>query len=119
MTSHLKFSAGVADLIDVGQRPSVVRRPGLRQAELLDLLKLHLSNQTRRADERQASWITLGRNAAHSFVSHPSFLSLSTDRRRKNNSCADALTLLRTERNGLFRLSPHNVDNCTKKKKEP
>lgn len=40
---HLKFSAGVADLIDVGQRASVVLRPGLRQAKLLDLLELHLS----------------------------------------------------------------------------
>lgn len=43
MMSHLKISAGVADLIDVGQRPSVVWRPRLRQTKLLDLLKLHLS----------------------------------------------------------------------------
>lgn len=42
MTSHLKLGAGFANLVDVGQRASVVRRPRLRQAELLDLLKLHL-----------------------------------------------------------------------------
>lgn len=41
-SSHLKFSAGVADLIDVGQRASVVLCPWLRQAKLLDLLKLDL-----------------------------------------------------------------------------
>lgn len=41
--SHLKFSAVVADLIDIGQRASIVLRPWLRwQTKLLDLLKLHL-----------------------------------------------------------------------------
>lgn len=42
MSSHLKFGAGVADLVDVGQRTSVVRCTSLRQTELLNLLKLHL-----------------------------------------------------------------------------
>lgn len=42
MSSHLKLGAGVADLVDIGQRTSVVRCPSLRQTELLNLLKLHL-----------------------------------------------------------------------------
>lgn len=42
MSSHLKLSAGVADLVDIGQRTSVVRCASLRQTELLNLLKLHL-----------------------------------------------------------------------------
>lgn len=39
--THLKL-VGFSDLVDVGQRASVVRRPRLRQAQLLDLLELHL-----------------------------------------------------------------------------
>lgn len=47
MKPHLKFSVAIADLVDVGQRASVVLRPGLRrQAKLLDLLKLHLPVRT-------------------------------------------------------------------------
>lgn len=42
MSSHLKLGAGVADLVDIGQRTSVVRCASLRQTELLNLLKLHL-----------------------------------------------------------------------------
>lgn len=41
MKTHLEFSGGVANLIDVRQR-AIVLRPGLSQAKLLDLLKLHL-----------------------------------------------------------------------------
>lgn len=41
-TSHLKLGASFADLVNVWQRASVVWRPRLGQAELLDLLKLHL-----------------------------------------------------------------------------
>lgn len=61
MRSHLKFSAGVADLIDVGQRASVVLRPGLRQTKLLDLLKLHLSvKRTTRTNTRLSGFMNYG-----------------------------------------------------------
>lgn len=43
--SHLKLGASFANLVNVGQRASVVRRPRLGQAELLDLLKLHLPSK--------------------------------------------------------------------------
>jgi len=48
MSPHLEFRAGVADLIDVRKRASVVLSPRLRQTKLLDLLKLHLSVEQRR-----------------------------------------------------------------------
>lgn len=61
MRSHLKFSAGVADLIDVGQRASVVLRPSLRQTKLLDLLKLHLSvKRTTRTNTRLSGFMNYG-----------------------------------------------------------
>lgn len=52
--SHLEFRAGVADLVDVGQRASVVRSPRLSQAKLLDLLKLHLPVKHTRSHDLQA-----------------------------------------------------------------
>lgn len=52
MTSHLKLCAGFANLVHVGQRASVVRRPRLRQAELLDLLELHLPGKHKPACAR-------------------------------------------------------------------
>lgn len=41
-SSYLELGAGAADLVDIGQRAAVVRRTGLRQTELLNLLELHL-----------------------------------------------------------------------------
>lgn len=42
VVSHLKLGVALSDLVNVGQRAAIVRGPGLRQAELLDLLELHL-----------------------------------------------------------------------------
>lgn len=57
LKSHLKFSAGVANLIDVGQRASVVLSPGLRQTKLLDLLKLDLPLKTTHSCQGVEVWI--------------------------------------------------------------
>ena len=45
--THLEVVAGIANLVDVGQRSAIVWGPCLRQAKLLDLLKLHLPRQNR------------------------------------------------------------------------
>lgn len=74
--SHLKFSAGVADLIDVRQRASVVRRPCLRQTKLLDLLKLHLSvergEKNKDTTVRNNTFCTCGGNIAAGWKSQSS-----------------------------------------------
>lgn len=61
MSSHLKLAAGVADLVDIGQRTSIVRCASLRQTELLNLLKLHLRVKNKstlycRTDAEQKAW---------------------------------------------------------------
>ena len=45
--THLEVVARIANLVYVGQRSSIVGCPCLGQAELLDLLKLHLSRQNK------------------------------------------------------------------------
>lgn len=65
MRSHLEFRAGVADLVDVGQRASVVRSPRLSEAKLLDLLKLHLPVRQTQSHDLQAA-ATACRAAAQS-----------------------------------------------------
>lgn len=41
---YLEISAGIANLVDVGQRTPIVLGTVLRQTELLEFLKLHLQN---------------------------------------------------------------------------
>ena len=81
--SHLKFSAGVADLIDVRQRASVVRRPCLRQTKLLDLLKLHLSvergDKNKYTTVRKNKFCTCGGNVASRWQLQSSFPLLSLE----------------------------------------
>lgn len=46
-SSYLELSVGVPNLVDIGQRTTIVRRTSLRQTELLDLLELHLMDTSK------------------------------------------------------------------------
>lgn len=50
---YLEISAGIADLVDVGQGTTVVLGTVLRQTELLEFLKLHLQN----IKEENSQWL--------------------------------------------------------------
>lgn len=71
--SHLKLGASFANLVNVGQRASVVRRPRLGQAELLDLLKLHLPSKEKPLTDSEI--INPTQNFAQELTSGASYVS--------------------------------------------
>lgn len=103
MRSHLKFGAGVADLIDVRQRASIVRRPWLRQTKLLDLLKLHLSVKRATKINKQKSgfmnsgyveriFLKLQSVQIRAFPSHHCHCLSLNRNKPKPKTCGDQLT---------------------------
>lgn len=72
--THLKLCAGFSNLVHVGQRASVIRRPRLRQAELLDLLKLHLPVKRKAASVRVYDASLLHPQSNHNAPTHTQIL---------------------------------------------